>query len=170
MGYVTDFYGAFTLDRPLAPEHAEYLRGFADTRRMKRDPQIVARLEDPVREEAGLPIGHDGAYFVGGEGMAGQGRDASILDYNRPPTGQPGLWCQWIPSEDGTAIEWDGGEKFYDYVEWLEYLIEHFLAPWGYVLNGRVDWEGEDRGAIFVKNNIVKAVAATIVIEDPFEN
>jgi hypothetical protein len=144
----------------LRPEHAAYLKQFNDTRRMKRDPKKAKLLPDPCREAAGLPLGKEAGYFVAGEGFAGQGRDDSVLDYNRPPAGQPGLWCGWAPSEDGSAIVWDGVEKFYNYVEWLRYLIAHFLAPWGYFLNGRMTWQGEDeedRGVITVRQN--KAVA-----------
>jgi uncharacterized protein (TIGR02996 family) len=143
----------------LQAEHAEYLKQFAYTRRMKRNAKQARLLPDPVREVVGLPLGTEGAYFVGGLGFRGQEDDASVIDHNKPPRGQPGLWCQWIPNEDGTAIVWDGVEKFYDYVRWLEYLIEHFLTPWGYLLNGRVDWQGEDRGdvgTILVRDNRVE--------------
>jgi hypothetical protein len=58
----------------------------------------------------------------------------------------PGYYCQWIPNKTGTAIEWDENEKFYDYIEWIVYLIKNFLAPWGYKLNGTVLWSGESRG------------------------
>ena len=44
---------------------------------------------------------------------------------------QPGLWCQWVPNASGTAIVWDEGEKFYYYIEWIKYLIEHFLRAVG---------------------------------------
>ncbi len=143
----------------LTPEHAAYLKQFNSTRRMRRDPAKARLLSDPLRIAVGLPVGEEGEYFVGGEGYGGQDRDASILDYNWPPGTQPGLWCGWQPNEAGTAIVWDGGEKFYDYVEWLEYLIERFLEPWGYVLNGRMDWQGEeddDRGVILVRENQVE--------------
>lgn len=94
-----------------------------------------------------------------GPNWAGQRRDASVIDGNEPPAGQPGLWCQWVPSDSRASIEWNGGEKFYDYVEWLEYLIAHFLQPWGYTLNGEVEWQGEDSadfGKIVVTNNAVQ--------------
>lgn len=71
---------------------------------------------------------------------------------------KPGFWCQWVPTEDFKGIEWDGNEKFYDYVEWLEYLIENFFAPKGYVLNGKLRYQGEemhDAGWITVSDNIV---------------
>jgi hypothetical protein len=161
MGYSTDFVGKFVFDKPLAPEHAAYLRAFNNTRRMKRNPTIAETLPDPVRVAASLPIGADGAYFVGGGGDFGQGRDASIMEYNHEPAGQPGLWCKWIPTEDGAGLEWDGAEKFYAYVAWLEYLIEHFAKPWGYVLLGRVSWQGEredDKGVIVVENNAARTV------------
>lgn len=151
-----EFWRSFGLE----PAHAAYLHAFSDTRRMRRDASRAALFPDPIREAVGLPIGPEGAYFVGGRDDFGQGEDESILDYNDPPYGQPGLWCQWIPSKDRTAIVWSGAEKFYYYVEWLEYLIEHFLGPWGYLLNGEVDWQGEeeeDRGTITVVENAVKA-------------
>jgi hypothetical protein len=143
----------------LRPEHAAYLRAFSDTRQMKRNGTRARQLPDPVRKAAGLPLGREAAYFVGGRGFAGQDPDDSIIDQNEPPRGQPGLWCHWAPTEDGTAIAWNGAEKFYSYVEWLEYLILHFLTRWGYVLNGRVDWQGEedsDQGTILVRENVVE--------------
>lgn len=160
MGYTTRFKGQFHLDKPLAPAHDAYLTQFAGTRRMKRDPLVANGLPDSVRRAAHIPIGNDGAYFTGGLGFNGQERDISVLDSNLPPGGQPSLWCQWRPSAEGTRIVWDGGEKFYEYIPWLKYLIGHFLNPWGYTLNGQVTWEGEeaaDKGVIDVVDNIVSS-------------
>jgi len=160
MGYTTNFDGAFQLNKPLLPEHTAYLHAFNNTRRMKRSAALAAKLPDPVRVAAGLPIGTEGGYFVGGIGFCGQDKDPSAIDSNDEPFGQPGLWCQWIPSEDGSQIIWDGGEKFYRYTEWLQYIIDHFLAPWGYSLSGSVTWQGEsadDIGTLSVVDG--KAVA-----------
>lgn len=99
---------------------------------------------------------------------AGQRHDASVVEYNDSPTGQPGLWNHWIPNEEGTAIEWDGGEKFYEYIAWLEYIIKHFLKPWGKTLNGEVEWEGEDSsdiGKIIVEDNVVTAKEGRVVYD-----
>ena len=49
-------------------------------------------------------------------------------------------------NEDGTAIEWDGGEKFYDYIEWIEYIQKAVLDDKGYHLTGTVYWDGEESG------------------------
>jgi hypothetical protein len=53
---------------------------------------------------------------------------------------------------------------------WLVLLIEHFLAPLGYVLNGEVSWtadEADDRGTIFVKDNTVECVDDFFVNQGP---
>ena len=164
MGYTTNFKGKFTLDKPLRPEHTAYLHAFADTRRMKRDPHKASMMPDQRRAAVGLPIGVEGGYFVGGTGFMGQDEDASCVrsngDTNTPPINQPSLWCQWIPTYDRRAIRWDGGEKFYRYVDWLKYLVRHFIKPWGYVLSGHVRWRGKDSndtGEIVVINNKVTA-------------
>ena len=161
MGYTTWFDGAFQLDKPLTQEHKIYLNNFSNTRRMKRDINIVETISDPIRIAAKLPIGEEGCYFVGGNGYAGQDRDKSIIDYNSPPNYQPGLWCQWVPSDDGTTIVWDGEEKFYNHKKWLEYIIEHFLEPWGYMLSGSCAYQGEDpddKGEYRILNNKLRHI------------
>jgi len=144
MGYTTDFSGSFELNKQLSPKMAQYLKLFNETRRMGRNTDEV--------------FGVEGEFFVFGSGDFGQGREANIIDYNTEPKTQPGLWCQWTPTSDNMGIEWDGGEKFYNYTEWLVYLIHKILAPNGYVLNGVVTWQGEetgDVGEIFVEDNKV---------------
>jgi len=158
MGYTTDFEGAFELDRPLKSEHREYLEKFNETRRMRRDAEQAGELPDPIRIAVGLPVGQEGEFFVGGTGDFGQANDRSVVDHNHPPRTQPGLWCHWGPDRDGKVIAWDGGEKFYDYTKWLQYIIENFIKRWGYVLNGKVEWDGEERsdiGIIEVTNNVI---------------
>lgn len=144
MGYTTEFRGSFQLDKPLADNVKEFLEKLADTRRMKRNVEPH--------------FGVQGEFYVDGTGSCGQGNEPNIIDYNDSPAAQPGLWLQWIPNEDGTEIEWDGGEKFYNYEEWLKYLIGSVLAPLGYTLNGTVRYRGEDfddSGEIVVVDNAV---------------
>ena len=166
MGYTTSFNGKFSVSPPLKTEQAAYIDKFSMTRRVKRDSAIAGRKPDPIREAAGLPVGRCGAYFVGAAGFMGQDSDNSVIDSNSPPEKQPSLWCQWVTADNGSAVEWDGGEKFYGYVEWIQYLIQHFFAPWGSVLNGEVQWRGEDRadrGKIIITNNVVATKHGTIV-------
>jgi hypothetical protein len=122
----------------------DFLKKFNETRRMGRNVDAA--------------FGIEGEFYVFGEGSFGQGSEANIIDHNTQPCTQPGLWCQWTPSDDRMGIEWDCGEKFYNYTEWLVYLIHKVLAPNGYVLNGEVTWQGEetgDVGEIIVENNRV---------------
>lgn len=144
MGYTTDFEGKFTLNKELTDKMFNFLRLFNETRRMKRNVEGA--------------FGIEGEFFVFGGGSYGQDHEENVVDYNEAPSTQPGLWCQWTPTEDRMGIEWDGGEKFYYYTEWLVYLINKILAPNGYVLNGVVEWDGEDRrdiGTITVVDNKV---------------
>ena len=195
MGYTTDFTGSFELDKKLTDEQEDYLLRFADTRRMKRDSKTLMKLYKglygrpiikPLTNEqnkmiedlkkSGLDIsvkekeikgtpeeiyGVDGEFFVGGKE-----RDETIIDYNTTPLGQPSLWCQWTVVNG--ELTWDGGEKFYAYILWLEYMINNFFQPWGIKLNGEVEWLGEDPddfGKIKVTNNKVKILEGKQVYE-----
>lgn len=106
MGYSTDFVGSITIDPPLSEAERDYVNLFGSTRRMDRAK---------------------GPYHCGG-GYAGQDHDSDIRDYNKPPEGQPGLWCQWEVSEDGSKLAWNQAEKFYDSQAWMAYLRSHFIA------------------------------------------
>jgi hypothetical protein len=162
MGYTTDFSGAFQLDRELTDAQVEYLLKFSNTRRMKRDPLSLEVLPDPLREKVGLPIGKDAEFYVDDSNMG-------VLEINYPPSTQPGLWCQWIVGDDNQTICWDGGGKFYNYVEWLEYIIENFLKRWDYTLNGEVGFQGEefeDRGTIKVVDNAITVVEESELLGD----
>lgn len=118
---------------------------------MKRDP---ARLgPDSARERVGLPAGEDGGYYVGNQ-------NTSVLDYSFAPKGQPGVWCPWTVGDDDT-IRWDGMEKAGAFVEWIKYLVLHFLSPWGYRLSGKVKFiDDEDAGVIFATDDgiVVKTI------------
>lgn len=145
MGYTTEFSGHFLVDRPVDDDTLKLLTGLSSTRRMKRNVDSI--------------YGVEGEFFVAGTGFGGQDRDSTIINYNQPPSTQPSLWCQWeINPLDRQTISWDGGEKFYNYVEWIEYIIDRVLAPRGYLLSGSVTWQGEDHGdvgKISIKDNKV---------------
>lgn len=148
MGYTTEFNGQINIVPALNNEEIEYLKKFCRSRRMNRTK---------------------GPYFVDGSESFGQGRDADIINYNDPAEGQPGLWCQWVPTNYGNAIEWDGAEKFYCAAEWIKYIIEHFIGsepkakgelPFlqGHTLNGEIFAQGEepdDRWKLIVRDNKV---------------
>lgn len=122
MGYTTTFRGRIEIQPPLNEHEIKYLKDFAGTRRMNRN--LGPYFTDTGDGDGGFLSGH------------GQSRREDIIDYNSPFPGddagnlaQPGLWCQWVPTDDGTALVWDGVEKFYHSREWMEYIIHTFLRP-----------------------------------------
>jgi len=165
---------------------------------MKRDPEKLMELFNgkhghptPKDKTPEGIYGNDGEYFAMDDGEHGQSKDKSIIEYNHPPGQvgygdtdfddiyeenkrrlaeglcQPGLWCQWELSDEET-LEWNQVEKFYEYTEWLKYLIKHFFEPWGIKLNGEIEWDGEDSedfGKIVVKDNDVKELFGKITYE-----
>jgi len=156
--YRIQFAGGVSLDRPLQPEQAAYLRRFFSTRRVAWLTEQVQERADPFREAVKLPLGVEGAYFVGlsfDELKVADWRPL-VANQNKPPQGQPLLWCFWKLEEDGITLRYaDPRFELYYCYAWLQYLIEHFFHPWGYTLNGEITWQGddaEDRGTIRVKN------------------
>lgn len=159
MGYTTTFNGSVSITPPLNEEEIEFLDKFNRSRRMNRK---------------------NGPYFVDGNGDFGEDHDSDIIDFNGPPPGQPGLWCQWITNHDGTGLEWDEGEKFYNAAEWMQYIITHFLAPnavakselpflqANHTVNGEIDAEGESQGDMWklvVTDNVVTVKQGRIVFD-----
>lgn len=157
MGYTTIFKGKMILDREMTEPQIKYLKAFSETRRMKRNPELISR-QDELSKAVGLPLGPEGAFYISDAGFMGQDRTPDVIDSNEPPHSQPSLWCQWIVGDDRRSIEWDRGEKFYGYIPWIIYIIENFLKPWGYVLNGSMKFQGEDRldgGTFRITDNVV---------------
>ncbi len=74
-------------------------------------------------------------------------------------------------SEDRTCIVPEDDESRHGLRMWLLLLVEHFLGPRGYVLDGEIWWsaddDSEDRGCIYVKDNQVEAVDDLILNPGP---
>jgi hypothetical protein len=148
MGYQTDFSGEFKLNKLLDEKTFTFLTKLSETRRVKRN----------VHSKYGV----EGEFYVDGEiePSLAKVRDPSIIDITSPPRTQPNLWCDWAPvHRDGyDTIEWNGTEKSFDYVKWIEYIANKILAPKGYILDGEVEWRGENRGdtgTISIVDNVV---------------
>ena len=111
MGFTTDFIGRVEIEPALNQDEVEYLSAFSMSRRFDRA---------------------EGPYFVPGNPMAVIDTERQGVDvdtYNRVAPGQPELWCHWVPCPGGCCLSFDGDEKFYQPVEWMRYLINHFLKP-----------------------------------------
>jgi len=159
MGYTTEFYGKFELNKPIDQELAQYINRFSNVRHMKRDIKKTKLIYPNWKELCYKgDLGAEGEYLAIYSEDFGQEHTPDIIDYNRQPSTQPGLWCDWIVSDDLESIEWNGMEKFYDYDKWLIYIIDNFLKTNGYILNGEVEFQGEDEddsGYLIVEDNNV---------------
>lgn len=180
MGYTTNFYGTVYFNKPVAPELKEFINKFSHNRHMTRDPELIKKMDPNWKQHCfNGNLGPNGIYYYPPEkipedkisrkmswekpaenkminNMFGQLVDISVTA-DSPAEGVPGYWCQWVINDDD-ELEWDGSEKFYAYDRWMEFLIKHFFAPEGYVLNGAIDFQGEDqydRGTMYVSDNVV---------------
>lgn len=169
MGYDTDFEGSVSIDPPLNASEISFLTSFSESRRMHRSK---------------------GPLFVEGDGYRGQNGDADVIDNNRAHPDQPGLWCQWVPSESGADLEWDEGEKFYNAAEWMKYIVENLLGASArsyidqhvgeddrlrhftcdHLVSGVIEAQGEDpedQWRLVVEHNVVKVAKAETVFGKP---
>lgn len=132
----------------------------------------------------------EGEYYVDAGGHAGQDSEPDIIEYNSPPPEQPGLWCQWTVEDNGTAIIWDGSEKFYSAAQWMWYIIQNFIKPnpiakirfpkqyaflKGHICNGEIGAQGEDsddRWNLVVKDNEVFTEHGHVIYDnqEPIKN
>lgn len=65
----------------------------------------------------------------------------------------PRSYCQWEVTHNGDELEWDGGEKFYYPVEWMQWLIDQFPE---HQFSGELIAQGEEAGdawKLVVKGN-----------------
>ncbi len=108
MGYTTDFLGHIDIRPSLNEAECAYLSAFGHTRRYDRGKGPYHVPPNPYADDTGRITGKR---------------------LSTPPPGQPGPWCRWVPCWDGCCLTLDGEEKIYDPVRWLDYLIQHFLAP-----------------------------------------
>ncbi|GCE26403.1 hypothetical protein KDA_18870 [Dictyobacter alpinus] len=174
MGYNTTFNGHFSLNRYLKPEHKAYLRRFAEIRHLALNEEKLQNYPDPLREAVGLSIGKYGMYFTGLIDPEGVGDDlllgysfgidkmdtiSTLEIHHEGAFWAPSTFCQWIPTDNGNGIVAEG-EKFYGYVTWLRFLLDHFLLPWGYELSGEISYQGEqgEHGRIIVAHQEIQTV------------
>ena len=160
MGYSTEFIGEITITPPLSTQEVDYLKKFNQTRhtQLKPNPYAIGNFEPKDLINADHDIKMKNSF---------------------PPEGQPELWCDWIPTDDGTTLKWSGVEKSYEMEKWLNYLIEHFIGhnplaatefPFlaGHSLNGEIEAFGErhkDLWKIVVENSYVTILQGNIVYE-----
>jgi hypothetical protein len=117
MGYTTDFIGHLDIHPPLNDAEQAYLKAYAASPRTGTEQSPYAVPGNPAAEEfepRELPIAT---------------KPRRVRPRYSPADRPPGPWCGWVPGWCGDCLTFDGKEKFYEPVEWLRYLIDHFLRP-----------------------------------------
>jgi hypothetical protein len=188
MSIPTYFFCEFTVTPAFRPEHEAYLKAFSNSYHCKKDVNALVLLPDPVRDLANLGVGEDGEFSVGDldtdrpsaaviafRATRVRASPSSDNEYElastQPSTGQ----CCW--QFEGDSIWCDQDDDLEEYADWLEYVIQKFLIPWGYVVNGmlvRQEDEGyEDLPPSFarlsVTDNVVRWQAGEVHFEDDSE-
>ena len=163
MGEDTMFNGNFKFNKPVEERIVKFVNNLNNSRRMKRSNEAIKAIYPDWKDWClDGNLGEEGEFFAHATENYGQEQDGSILDYNCPPKNQPGLWMQWVIVEDEFSSDfylvWDGMEKFYNYVEWLQYLIDNVFAPNGYSISGAVSVCGNYGETIIVSDNNVSVL------------
>lgn len=94
---------------------------------------------------------------------------AECEDRAEQPAGCPDSWCQWTVTKDRQGIKWNHSEKFYNYQEWLQWIIDNLLKPNGVTLTGSVEYQGEevgDCGILSVEDGVVRRRKLSVVTDD----
>ena len=124
MGYTTEFCGTIAVTPALPLEFIERWNKATEGTPGKR---YVSSYRDGVSDEPDMLPGFPGR--------------------------KPRAWCQWVlvANQDDayTGIEWDGNEKFYDYINWLQFLVAAIrnVEP-DAEFEGFIEWDGEEHGDI----------------------
>lgn len=135
MGHTTDYIGYLDVFPPLNVAEQEYLLAFRETRHCVRPRGPYVLAGNPLAEQLAEPRHHESANTIG--------------------EGQPSFWCQWMPGWGGYSLAFDGREKFYGGAEWLQYRIDHFLAP-----DARASYTGLPCFDEFTFNHTVEGIVA----------
>lgn len=98
---------------------------------------------------------------------------AVLLEANEDPDcivgPHPGSYMQWVPCESLDHIVYDGNEKFYEYLPWMEWLLMR-LKELGITANGEIRWSGEDVddiGTILVIDSVMTSTPGNETSRSP---
>ncbi len=149
--YHTEVFGKFRIEPCLSMEQVVYLRGFAQTLRVRRDPELIrflsskGEVDDSLRLSAGIvSLGAFGEFFVPAPGAPAPAHDPTVIETTLPPNTLPCLTCPWLPTQDGAFLVWSGNGTCGHLPEWLCYMLLNFFYPWDRDLVGSIYWQGDD--------------------------
>jgi len=81
-------------------------------------------------------------------------------------------YCPWEAGSGGRSIVPSEHECPRDFEEWITWIVEKFLAPYGTIVNGEVTWYGEeapDCGKIRIVDNKITFLKGVVTFVDRVE-
>lgn len=70
----------------------------------------------------------------------------------------PSMYCEWIFDPHGKRLAWNTAAANYEtYIDWLKYIMDNFLIPWNYTLNGNTKYQkGYKIVDVFINDNNIE--------------
>lgn len=149
------------IEPALSKEVVDYIQHFSRTRKMVLDLDYLDKHYDPKKYGFKGSFGRKGEYFVNlGDSSLKDNcmNHPLVINVNNDPEIHPNVWCDFFVSSDGSRLKWREIESTDHCEEWMNYLINHFIAPSGSFVNGKICVQGEfasDYYEIHIENNIV---------------
>jgi len=111
MGYTTEFDGSIVIEPPLSDNFVNRFNEIANKRNNEYGDGVEGSFDHVCHNKLGR-----------------KGRAFGLISVGLSEV--PGCWCHWIleNQQHATILMWDGGEKFYYYVQWLQYVIDFILT------------------------------------------
>ena len=153
-----EYNNCLIINKKLDFDTKNTLEGILNTRRMKRDPWILA---DKLNLDIDTVIeiyGEDGEFYI-------QENNTAVIDNDTPPNDQPNVYCNWKYNEKLNFLKYNS-KDYEDSIEWIIYLVRNIFEPRGYYLSGNVEiYEDDIKSNIIIKNNDI-----SVDIENPDED
>ena len=177
MGYNTYFSGKLAFNKPLDKRLNDFLDSFFKTRHFVYSKNKILEVLNThgISMSKVIPpgftdCGEHGEFLMDNAFTHLTDRNGNLvtfedcfddlMDFNLTPKIIPSLWCDFEITDKGEKILFVDG-KNYGYVKWINFLIENFFFPAGYILNGEVEYQGEnedDKGKIVCENNKIDVI------------
>lgn len=137
-----------------ATPYARYLGMFCEVPHWKRNEATCRLIKDPFRDAIGLPPGKYGEFVIGTKKF-----DSSVSS-KRPYKHHPSEFVPFavnLDSEFKMTLNMVGSPRPSVLAKWTSYLLEKFIGPWGYNMNGYISWDDDvTTGYVHVLNNVLE--------------
>jgi hypothetical protein len=149
MGYNYFYSGGVGLDKPLDEKTKKLIERLCLVNRVKRD---VSKIDSDPKD-----YGVEGEFHLN---LTNNTNCESTIDELDPPSSPPDTSSCWKYDAKGNFMYVDDNYNgsWEDVMQWLNYYITKIFKPRGYILDGKICYDGEERddgGSIICQHNKV---------------